>query len=190
MTEVIPDFDVLFLGRSDTPGGGHLESVADINRARREEEDNELLLSQEAEKFCTLIVLNGFLPSDAYLQAFTREDEFGVLIKPDSPAYQARLLLRLPEVKQRIEEIRDEVIKWGKTSFEECEMNLRRIALDPANKESDRIAATKALSAMRGFDAVPQGLLAGATIQISMPFTPNNLGHRPVTIDGTAETVL
>ena len=187
MSEVIPAFDTFFLGHSTEFGGGHLESVADINEARDEE---DLMLSQEAEKFCTLIVLHGFLPSDAYLQAFAREDEFGVLIKPDSPAYQARLLLRLPEVKQRIEEIRDEVIKWGKTSFEECEMNLRRIALDPANKESDRIAATKALSAMRGFDAVPQGLLAGATIQISMPFTPNNLGHRPVTIDGTAETVL
>lgn len=185
--KVVPDFDSIFLGHSTEFGAGHLETMGDVVEARKED---DLLLSNEAEKFCVLIVMHGMLPSEAYTQAFIREDEYGVLVKPDSPAYQAKLLLRLPEIKQRIEEIRDEVVKWGKTSFEECEMNLRRIALNPNNKDSDRIAATKALSAMRGFDAVPEGLLAGATIQISMPFVPKNLGHKPVTIDGEATPVL
>lgn len=186
--EKIPAFDDWILGAGPEFGAHHLESMGDVAEARRDE--GELLLSQEAEKFCLLVVTHGYLPSAAYMQAFSREDEYGVLVKPDSPAYQAKLLLRLPEVKQRIEEMRDEVLTWGKTSFAECEMNLRSIALNPNNKDSDRIAATKALSAMRGFDAVPEGLLAGATIQISMPFVPKNLGHKPVTIDGEAAPVL
>lgn len=173
--QVIPAFDDWILGCSTEFGGGHLETAKDLEAARKNE--GELLLSECSEKFCVLIVMHGMLPSEAYTQAFIREDEYGVLVKPDSPAYQAKLLLRLPEIKQRIEEIRDEVVKWGKTSFEECEMNLRRIALNPNNKDSDRIAATKALSSMRGFDAVPEGLLAGATIQISMPWKVQDLSN-------------
>ena len=184
MTET---FDQIFLGFSDAPGGGHLESVADIKAARR---DADLLLSPEALTFVKLIVLHGLLPSEAYTQAFARKDEYDNIIKPDSPAYQARLLLKLEEVRDAIEEYRAEIREWTKTEACEIEMSYRSIMLDPNAKHSDRVAAGKALATLRGFDAVQPGLLAGATISISMPFTPNNLGHRPVTIDSTAEEVL
>jgi len=180
-------FDAIFLGHCEDFGGGHLEDAKAVSVARKED---DLILSQQAEKFCSLVVLNGYLPSEAYTQAFIREDENGVLVRPDNPASQARQLLRMPEVRERIEQIRDEVVQWGRTSFEECEMNLRRIALNEEVKDSDRIAATKALSAMRGFDAQPEGLLAGAVIQISMPWKVNDLSHRPSTLDGEADKVL
>ena len=99
------------------------------------------------------------------------------MIKPDMPAYQSRVLLRQPEVKARIEEIRNEILQWGKSTIEEVEANYRRIALDPTVKHADRIAATKALCALRGFDAQPENL-PGMTINISLPFTPQPLGQQ------------
>lgn len=174
MNDVALNFDSMFLGFSEDVGGGHLETAADVSAARAEEEDAALLLSNEAELFCTLIVMHGKMPSEAYLQAFTFNDTDGTLIKPEMPAYQSRLLLKQPEVKARIEEIRNEVVQWGKSTVEEVEANYRRIALDPTVKDSDRIAATKALCALRGFDAQPESM-PGAVIQISLPWTPNNL---------------
>lgn len=178
--ELIPDFDAVFLGHSDEIGGGHLEDATDVTLAR--ENENGLLLSPEAEKFVTLITLHGLLPSEAYTQAFAQEDEYGKLIVPDMPAYQARVLLRLPEIKEAIEQQRAEIRSWTKTSVEEVEMTHRRIMMDPNAKHSDRIAAGKALSALRGFDAQPD-MLQGATIIMQMPFTPKALGHQAVTIE-------
>jgi hypothetical protein len=172
------NFDQIFLGHSDEVGGGHLATRADVEEAR---EDEGLLLSNEADLFCRLITMHGQMPSEAYTHAFMVTDEDGIITKPDMPAYQARVLLRQPEVKARIEEIRAEVVKWGKTSVEEVEANYRRIALDPTVKHSDRIAATKALCALRGFDAQPENQ-QGAVINIVMPWVPNQLG-RGVTID-------
>lgn len=172
------NFDQMFLGfEDDAPGGAHLETSKDVALARKEEEDEALLLSNEAEMFCKLVVMHGFMPSDAYTQAFSVRDENNELIKPNLPAFQSRALLRQPEVKARIEEIRNEVLQWGKTSLEEVEANYRRIALDPLAKHADRINATKALCALRGFDAQPE-MMSGATITINLPFTPQPLGQQ------------
>ena len=177
----LESFDAIFLGYTGEVGTGHLADDKAVAEARRNE---DLLLSNEAELFCTLIIFHGKMPSEAYLRAFSTVDEFGVVTKPDSPAFRSRQLLKLPEIKARISEMRDEIAQWGKTSFEEVEMNLRNIALNPEAKESDRIAATKALSNLRGFDAQPEGgALNGAIIQMIMPFTPNNLAHRPAVIE-------
>lgn len=178
--ELIPDFDAAFLGHSSEIGGGHLETARDVAKARDEEDG--LLLSPAAEKFVKLIVLHGMLPSQAYTQAFAREDEFGTLIVPDMPAYQARILLKLPEVKQAIEAFRAEVREWCKTEVEEVEMAYRQIMLSPAAKDSDRIAAGKALAALKGYEAAPE-MLQGASITISLPFAPQQLGHRSAIID-------
>jgi hypothetical protein len=183
-TELL-NFDAMYLGyEADKPGGQHLATEADVAKARDEEEDHALLLSDEAEKFCRLITLHGKLPSEAFELAFAREvteyDENNqprlTFIKPDLPAYQSRVLLRQIEVKQRIEELRKEIREWSKTEVAEVEHNLRSIAFNPNVKESDRIAATKQLSALRGFDAQPD-LMPGATIQISLPFVPQPLGR-------------
>lgn len=188
MSDVELNFDAMFLGHSDDIGGGHLATPADVAAARREEEDQALLLSNEAELFCKLIVMHGQMPSDAYIHAFSYDDGEGQIIKPEMPAYQSRVLLRQPEVKARLQELRDEVVQWGKTTVEEVEANYRRIALDPTVKHSDRIAATKALCALRGFDAQPeQG--QGAVINISLPFVPQQLG-RGVTIDMSQDDVV
>ena len=176
------NFDAIFLGCEDAPGGLHLATPADVRVARAEEVDEALILTNQAEMFCSLVVIHGFMPSEAYSQAFAERDDNNELIKPTLPAYQSRMLLRQPEVKSRIEEIRNEVIQWGKTTVEEVEANYRRMALDPLAKHSDRIAATKALCALRGFDAQPENL-PGMTINIQLPFVPNNLGHRPITIE-------
>ena len=182
-TEVL-NFDQMFLGfEDDAEGGAHLATQKDVALARREEEDEALLLSNEAEMFCKLIVMHGFMPSDAYTQAFSERDENNELIKPNLPAFQSRALLRQPEVKARIEEIRNEVVQWGRTSVEEVEANYRRIALDPTAKHADRINATKALCALRGFDAQQENM-PGMTINISLPFTPQPLGqHRIIEHD-------
>ena len=178
--EVILPFDQVYLGHTSEIGGGHLETSRDVAKARDEEDG--LLLSPAAEKFVKLIVLHGMLPSQAYTQAFATEDEFGNLTVPDMPAYQARVLLKLPEVKQAIEAFRAEVREWCKTEVEEVEMSLRRIMLAPDAKHSDKIAAAKSLSALKGFDAQPE-FMQGATVQIVLPFSPQPLGHRPVTIE-------
>jgi len=177
------NFDAIFLGHSAEVGGGHLETRNDVEEAREEEEG--LILSNEADLFCRLITMHGQMPSEAYTHAFMITDDDGIITKPDMPAYQARVLLRQPEVKARIEEIRAEVVKWGKTSVEEVEANYRRIALDPTVKHSDRIAATKALCALRGFDAQPENQ-PGMTINITLPFVPQQLG-RGVTYDHEPE---
>lgn len=171
------NFDQIFLAHSDEVGGGHLATNRDVVEAREEEEG--LILSNEADLFCRLITMHGQMPSEAYVHAFMITDEDGIITKPDMPAYQARLLLKKPEVKARIEEIRAEVVKWGKTSVEEVEANYRRIALDPTVKHSDRIAATKALCALRGFDAQPENA-TGATINIVLPWVPNDLSGRSI----------
>jgi hypothetical protein len=181
----LENFDALFLGYTGEEGTGHLPDEKAVAAARR---DEDLLLSNEAEMFCSLIIFHGKMPSEAYLRAFSTDDEFGNVTKPDSPAFRSRQLLKVHEIKVRIKEMRDEIAEWGKTSFEEVEANLRSIALSPTAKESDRIAATKALSNLRGFDAQPEGgALAGATIVMQMPFIPNNLAHRPAVIDATGE---
>lgn len=179
--ELIPDFDAVFLGHTTEIGGGHLETSRDVAKARDEEDG--LMLSPAAEKFVKLIVLHGMLPSQAYTQAFAREDEFGTLIVPDMPAYQARILLKLPEVKQAIEAFRAEVREWCKTEVEEVEMAYRQIMLSPAAKDSDRIAAGKALAALKGYEAAPE-MLQGAQLVIQLPWTPQDLSHKaPVIID-------
>ncbi len=196
MTEALLNFDEMYLGFSTEPGGTHLTSESDIVKARAEEDDHALLLSEQAEKFCRLIVIFGKLPSEAYELAFsevvTDYDDNNqpreLVIKPDLPAYQSRVLLKQIETKERIEELRREIREWGKTSFEEVENNLRNIALNPSGKDTDRISATKALSALRGFDAQPD-LMQGATIQISLPFVPNVLTSHRV-IEGESDVSL
>lgn len=188
-------FDSMFLNSSepDKPGGLHLATEADVAKARNEEEDHALILSDEAEKFCRLITLHGKLPSEAYELAFSREvTEYDdqnqprlTYIKPDLPAYQSRVLLRQPEVKERIEQVRAEIREWSKTEISEVEHNLRSIAFSPSVKDSDRIAATKQLSALRGFDVQPE-LLPGAQIILNLPFTPQTLGR---VIEGEAVNV-
>lgn len=171
MTTEKLDFDLIYLGHSSEPGGGHLATFNDVAIARAEDEE-PLMLSNEAELFCTLIVLHGMLPSNAYLQAFTKEVD-GDVIRPDLPSYSARRLLGTIEVKERIKELRAEVVEWGKTSFEELEMNLRSIALSPDAKHSDRIAASKTLAALRSFGVQEGGI--GGTIVLQLPFSPQNL---------------
>lgn len=187
MNDLELNFDAMFLGPSTEIGGGHLATGSDVAAARREEEDQALLLSNEAELFCKLVVMHGQMPSEAYIHAFSVEDfdNPGQMIKPDMPAYQSRVLLRQPEVKARIEEIRNEILQWGKSTIEEVEANYRRIALDPTVKHADRIAATKALCALRGFDAQPENA-PGAVINITLPFQPQQLG-KGITIEHQPE---
>ncbi len=176
-TKELLNFDEMFLGTGEDAGCLHLESTSDIELARREE--SGLLLSAEAEKFVKLICLHGMLPSEAYEQAFAKIDDFGNIIKPSAPAYQARLLLRLPEIKDAIEIQRAEIRSWTKTEAAEIELTYRSIMMSPESKDSDRVAAGKALSALRGFDAQPDVLASGATITIALPWTPNNLSLQP-----------
>ena len=182
-TELL-NFDALYLGfEPDKPGGSHIKSESDLARIREEEEDHALLISEEAEKFCRLIVLFGRLPSDAYALAFAKEvtdTETGeiTIIRPDLSAYQSRVLLRQPEIKACIDELRKEIRTWTKTEVEEVELSYRSIMLNPDAKDSDRIAAGKALAALRGFDAQPE-LMPGAQITIQLPFVPQQLtSHR------------
>lgn len=188
MTEPLLNFDDMYLGFSTEPGGTHLTSESDIVKARAEEDDHALLLSEQAEKFCRLIVIFGKLPSEAYELAFSEEvtdyDDNNqprqMIIKPDLPAYQSRILLKQPETKGRIEELRKEVREWTKSDVAEVEMTYRSVMLSPNSKDTDRIAAGKALSALRGFDAQPD-LMQGSVIQIALPFVPNVLtSHRIV----------
>ena len=196
MTEPLLNFDDMYLGFSTEPGGTHLTSESDIVKARAEEDDHALLLSEQAEKFCRLIVVFGKLPSDAYELAFsevvTDYDDNNqpreLVIKPDLPAYQSRVLLKQPETKERIEELRREVREWTKTDIAEVEMTYRSVMLSPNSKDTDRIAAGKALSALRGFDAQPD-LMQGATISITLPFTPNVLTSHRI-IEGESDVSL
>jgi hypothetical protein len=180
-TELL-NFDALYLATEpDQPGGRHLATEADVARARDEEEDHALLISEEAEKFCKLIVLFGKLPSEAYALAFAKEvtdTETGeiTIIRPDLSAYQSRVLLRQPEIKSCMNELRKEIREWTKTEVEEVELSYRSIMLNPNAKDADRIAAGKALAALRGFDAQPE-LLPGAQITIQLPWTPQPLGR-------------
>lgn len=196
MAEELLNFDAMYLGLSAEPGGLHVTTEQQLAAARNEEDDHALLLSEQAEKFCRLIVLHGKLPSEAYEIAFSREvteydaDNRPVLtvIKPDLPAYSSRVLLRQPETKERIEELRREVREWTKTEVAEVEMSYRSIMLDPACKDSDRIAAGKALSALRGFDAQPE-LMPGAVITVQLPFVPEKLTSHHHTIEGESKVV-
>jgi hypothetical protein len=175
MVEDEVNFDLMYLGAGVTEGLGHLESIRDVAEART---DGELLLSAEALKFCKLIILHGMLPSAAYAQAFATVDEFGNITRPDVPAYQSRQLLKLPEVIEHIAEMRTEMRLWSKTEVEEIENNLRNIAFNSDEKTTDRIAATKAISALRGFDAQPENAGFGGVINLIMPFTPKQLGGK------------
>ena len=186
MAEELLNFDAMYLGfEMDKPGGQHLASEADVRKARDEQEDHMLVLSEQAEKFCKLIVIFGKLPSDAYELAFSTEvtdTDTGEIfvVKPDMPAYQSRVLLRQSEVTTRIEQMKAEVRLWTKSEVAEVEMTYRSIMLNPGAKDTDRVAAGKALSALRGFDAQPE-LMPGATIQITMPFIPQQLtSHRVI----------
>lgn len=170
------NFDAMYLGAGETEGLGHLESTGDLALARAE---GELLLSDEAIKFCKLIVIHGMLPSMAYSQAFSTIDEYGNVTKPEVPAYQSKQLLKLPEVVEEIARWRTEIREWSKTEVEEIENNLRSIAFNPSEKTSDRIAATKAISALRGFDVQPEGQGFNGTINLVMPFKPNQLNAPP-----------
>jgi hypothetical protein len=194
-TELL-NFDAMYLGfENDKPGGAHIKSESDLAKLRDEEEDHALLLSEQAEKFCRLIVLFGKLPSEAYELAFSTEvteyDENNqprlTVIKPDLPAFQSRVLLKQPETKERIDELRKEVREWTKTEVAEVEMSYRSIMLNPAAKDADRIAAGKALAALRGFDAQPE-LMPGAQITIQLPFVPQQLtSHRIIEGEATDE---
>jgi len=172
------NFDQIYLTHADGLGEMQLITRNDIEKERDKEQDKHLLLTNEAERFCVLVVHHGLLPSEAYTHAFCYENAEGDLIKPDAPAYQSRLLLREPEIKDRIEEIRREIREWGKTTVEEVEMNYRRIALDQEARHADRISATKALCELRGFNEAPVGAGGGGAshITINLPFTPNHLG--------------
>jgi hypothetical protein len=165
-------FDDIYLGHDTEAGGTHLATARDVELARIAEE-SPLLLSNEAEMFCNLIVMHGMLPSVAYTQAFTKEVD-GDVIKPDLPSFSARRLIGTLEVKQRIQELRDEVTEWGKTTYEDIEQGFRSIALAPTVKDSDRISALKALAQMKGFGNV-DGAGVGGTIVIQFPFAPQNL---------------
>jgi hypothetical protein len=178
--EEVIDFDIAFLGFGPELGAAHAETPGELNKIRREFE-GELLLSNEAIKFCDLIVLHGMLPSQAYTQAFARVDEYGVLVKPEAPAYQAKELLKLHEIREYIEDRRAEIREWSKTEVEEIELNLRSIAFNPTEKSADRIAANKALAQLKGF-GVQDGNQPGATIVFQMPFVPKNLGHQPTLV--------
>jgi hypothetical protein len=191
-TELL-NFDAMYLGfENDKPGGAHIKSESDLAKLREEEEDHALLLSEQAEKFCRLIVLFGKLPSEAYELAFSTEVtdiETGeiTIIKPDLPAFQSRVLLKQPETKERIDELRKEVREWTKTEVAEVEMAYRSIMLSPVAKDADRIAAGKALAALRGFDVQPE-LQPGAQITIQLPFVPQQLtSHRIIEGEATDE---
>ena len=165
-------FDDIYLAHDTEVGGDHLATPHDVELARIAE-DSPLLISNEAERFCTLIVMHGMLPSAAYTQAFTKEVD-GQVIVPDLPSHSARKLCGTLEIKQRIQELRDEVAQWSKTTYEDIEQGFRSIALAPTVKDSDRISALKALAQMKGFGNV-DGAGVGGTIVISLPFAPQNL---------------
>ena len=180
MTPPVLTFDDIYLGHDTEVGGQHLATAHDVALARIAE-DSPLLISNEAELFCNLIVMHGMLPSAAYVQAFTKEVD-GQVIKPDLPSHSARRLLTTLEVKQRIQELRDEVVAWSKTTYEDIEQGFRSIALAPTVKDSDRISALKALAQMKGFGNV-DGAGVGGTIVISLPFSPNDLSPKGITIN-------
>ena len=187
-TKTAPDplnFDEVFLNAPSHP-----EEHVEKRELREMRADASLLINQQVETFCKEIVLHGRLPSKAYEIAFAIEDvELGQWVKPDNPSWQASKLLKLPEVIERIREIRDEVISWGgRIERDEVIANLKSIALDPHAKHSDRLAALKQLSQMEGMEKQPDAG-PGQTIQIVLPFAPQPLRTVSSTIDSLPETL-
>ena len=178
-------FDDLFLNAPSHP-----EEHVEKRELREMRADASLLINQQVETFCKEIVLHGRLPSKAYEIAFAVEDtELGQWVKPDNPSWQASKLLKLPEVIERIREIRDEVISWGgRIERDEVIANLKSIALDPHAKHSDRLAALKQLSQLEGYERQPDAG-PGQTIQILLPFAPQPLRTVSSTIDSLPETL-
>ena len=172
-------FDSIYLNTPD-----NLEEPPGKRELREMRADASLLINQQVETFCKEIVLHGRLPSKAYEIAFAVEDvELGQWVKPDNPSWQASKLLKLPEVIERIREIRGEVLAWGgRIERDEVIANLKSIALDPHAKHSDRLAALKQLSQLEGFEKSPDAP-AGAVINITLPFMPQPLRTVSSTID-------
>ena len=172
-------FDDLFLNAPAT-----VDTGAGRQELREMRADASLLINQQVETFCRELVLNGRIPTKAYESAFSVEDvELGQWVKPDNPSWQASKLLKLPEVIARVREIRDEVIHYG-GMIERGEViaNLKSIAFDPHAKHSDRLAASKQLAQMEAMERAPDAP-AGAVINISLPFLPNQLRTVSSTID-------
>lgn len=143
-----------------------------------------LILTNQAETFCRQVVLFGALPTLAYEYAFATEGPNGEVVKPDDATLHAKELLTVPEIGQRIKELRDEVINYGgQVMREEVLGSLKRTMLDPTTKKTDSISAAKVINQMEGFEKQPD-ILAGKTIVINMPFTPQPLGRRPEVIEG------
>ena len=172
-------FDDLFLNAPSHP-----EEYVEKRELREMRADASLLINQQVETFCRELVLNGRIPTKAYEIAFSVEDvELGQWVKPDNPSWQASKLLKLPEVIERIREIRDELIHYG-GMIERGEViaNLKSIAFDPHAKHSDRLAASKQLAQMEAMERqvdMPQG----STIVIQLPFAPQPLRTVSSTID-------
>lgn len=172
-------FDSIYLNAPSHP-----EEHVEKRELREMRADASLLINQQVETFCKEIVLHGRLPSKAYEIAFAVEDvELGQWVKPDNPSWQASKLLKLPEVIERIREIRGEVLAWGgRIERDEVIANLKSIALDPHAKHSDRLAALKQLSQLEGFEKSPDAP-AGSSIVIQLPFAPQPLRTVSSTID-------
>ena len=153
--------------------------------------DNALLLTQQTEQFVVEIVMHGRTPQKAYEVAFAVEDtELGTWVKPDAPAWKAAQLLKQPEVIGRIREVRDMIVLTaGLLSREEIIQNLRSIALDPHAKHADRLAASKQLSQLEGYEKqgdAPQG----QTLILQLPFSPNQLKTvSGVTLDNVVDVL-
>lgn len=141
--------------------------------------DANLLLSEKANEFVRQIVQLGRLPSEAYERAFSVLDtDTGEWVKPDHCAYQSALLLRNPDVLERVKEEREAIKMFGTIEREELILTLKGIALDPSLKPADRIAASAQLTRMEGLNK-EQDVAPGGTIVIQLPFTPQTLVSAP-----------
>lgn len=153
--------------------------------------DNALLLTQQTEQFVAEIVLHGRTPQKAYEIAFAVEDkELDRWVKPDAAAWKASQLLKMPEVIGRIREVRDMIVMTsGLLSREEIIQNLRSIALDPHAKHTDRLAASKQLSQLEGYERQPDAP-QGQTLILQLPFAPNPLKTvSGVTLDNVVDVL-
>ena len=189
-TETEIDFDAVYL-----------LAPADKRELREMREENTLRLSSQAIEFCHQIVNLGRLPTDAYTRAVSVEEEVfdDVLqinvkqwVKPDHAAYHARVLLRNRDVLNYIDTLREEVKKYGMVEREEMIQALKTIALNPENKNTDRIQAAAQLNRMEGFNREPETPTAVANLTLILPFTPNKLisAPAPKIIDGEFENVV
>lgn len=100
-------------------------------------------LTQKQEKFCQLYVDLGNA-SEAYLQAYNS--------KSKAAAVDAKKLLDTPKISLRVQELRDALEEkqlWRR-------INSLKVLSDIATageKDSDRVAAVRALNSMHGWDS-------------------------------------